>query len=264
MRIIFCSKAYDPIAKKCIEKILTLSNVEIVCAVLAGHINKNQSKWDLLCGNGFVWFFQKTVRLAYLRFRCEFRRFDWRYLDRILGSPLSVFEIALKHHLPILNYVDLDDDRTRITLLESNPDLLITCTFPLILKKNVLEIPKFGGINIHPSLLPRYRGPSPIFWVLFNRERYTGVTIHKLNEKCDEGDILFQERIEINSHDDLDSLTKKVASISADLLEYVFTEERILTMSPLPQNPWEASYQARPNVTQMREIRVRSCNSHKA
>src|SRR5262249_53565198 len=73
------------------------------------------------------------------------------------------------------------------------PDLICIATFPWLLAPAVLALPKYGTINLHSSLLPRHRGPTPLFWVYYHDDRQTGVTVHDVNERADAGDILAQE-----------------------------------------------------------------------
>ena len=111
------------------------------------------------------------------------------------------------------------------------PDLFVVISFGLIVPKWALDIPSIGPINIHPSLLPLYRGPSPMQWALLNCDAATGITYIKMNEKMDEGDIIFQERVEIRDDDDYTSLSNRLAERSADILSGIIgriESERII------------------------------------
>ena len=132
--------------------------------------------------------------------------------------PSAVKELSLKHGLP-LEQPESVKDITFIKILESlKPDLIVVAAYGKILPKAILNIPKYGCINIHASLLPRYRGAAPIQWALLNGERETGITIFKLEELLDTGPILLQEKIEIEDEDDAGTLSKKLFKLGSELL----------------------------------------------
>lgn len=98
-----------------------------------------------------------------------------------------------------------------------NPDLICVCTFGQILKKDIIKIPRFGCINMHPSLLPEYRGADPVFWVIKNCEEETGVTVHYIDEGMDTGDIIFQNSHIIEEGTDIIDL-KRILSVNGSVL----------------------------------------------
>lgn len=99
---------------------------------------------------------------------------------------------------------------------ELNPDLIVVFSMSQLLKKDLIDIPKYGVINLHPSMLPDYRGPNPDFWQYYNMEMNPGVTVHYIDEGEDTGDIIFQERVHIplgiKSPERLDKLIGGVGS----------------------------------------------------
>lgn len=110
-------------------------------------------------------------------------------------------------------------DHAAVNELENQkPDIIIVAAYGKILPKEILEIPGFGCINIHPSLLPKYRGPSPIQNAILNGETETGTTIMLMNEKIDAGDILVQEKTTIGKDETAFDLSERLAEISSDLL----------------------------------------------
>jgi len=98
------------------------------------------------------------------------------------------------------------------------PDLFVVASFGLIVPKWVLDIPSIGPINIHPSLLPKYRGPSPIQWALWNGDAETGITFIRMNEKMDAGNILYQESMIIDPGNNVITLSENLARRSAEIL----------------------------------------------
>ncbi|MDO8570625.1 MAG: methionyl-tRNA formyltransferase [Candidatus Daviesbacteria bacterium] len=99
-----------------------------------------------------------------------------------------------------------------------NPELFIVASYGKIIPQSVLDIPKFGSLNIHPSLLPKYRGPSPIQTAILNGDKISGVTILVVDNKMDHGGIIATEEISLSNTDTFDSLSKKMFLIGAELL----------------------------------------------
>lgn len=103
-------------------------------------------------------------------------------------------------------------------VLSYKPDIIVTCAYGQIIPNEILDYPKYGCINVHGSLLPKYRGGAPIHWAIINGETETGITIMYMSEKMDAGDIISQESITIENEDTLDSLYLKMANLGRDLL----------------------------------------------
>lgn len=154
--------------------------------------------------------------------------------------PSEVKSVALKYNLPILTPNKIRAEYEPIITLE--PDLIITSAYGQIVPKALLDYPKFHCINTHGSLLPKYRGASPIQTAIINGETKTGMTIMYMNEKMDEGDILFQKEIDIDINDTSSSLFDKMSNLTFDmLLEFlpkIFNNE----VNPITQDHSKASY----------------------
>ena len=110
------------------------------------------------------------------------------------------------------------DESTVNKLAELNPDVVIVAAYGKILPENVLKIPPHGTINVHASLLPKYRGASPIQNVLLNGEEKTGITIMLLDKGVDTGEIISQAEIDIDPNDTAENLTEKLATLGSELL----------------------------------------------
>lgn len=124
-------------------------------------------------------------------------------------TPSSVKEMALKYHLPVLTPRKVRNEYEDILAYE--PELIITCAYGQIISSALLDYPKYKCINTHGSLLPRGRGGAPIQHALIDGDTKTGITLMFMNEKMDEGDILYQEELAI---DDLDTNTSLFAKLS--------------------------------------------------
>jgi len=125
--------------------------------------------------------------------------------------------LAEKNHIPVYEPVRFNDEVID-EAKKQKPDIMIVAAYGKILPKAILELPGFGAINVHTSLLPKYRGPSPIQNAILNGEKETGATIMLMDEGIDTGAILAQEKIDINENDTTQSLSEKLAQISSDLL----------------------------------------------
>ncbi len=121
-------------------------------------------------------------------------------------------------------------------------DLFIVCQYGLIIPKKILDLPKYGALNVHASLLPKYRGASPIQTALVNGEKETGVTIMLMDEKMDHGSILAQEKISIDIDDTTISLSKKMSVAAAELLSRTIPAWLAGKIKPKPQNDSEATF----------------------
>ena len=135
---------------------------------------------------------------------------------QILTSP-PVKVYAESQNIPVFQY-----DKIRLEgvkdLQELKPDLMITCAFGQILSQEILDIPRLGVINIHASLLPAYRGASPIHYAILNGEKTTGITIMKTDIGVDTGDIISQKAIEINDDETCGQLFERLSQVGADLI----------------------------------------------
>jgi len=150
------------------------------------------------------------------------------------GKKIKACEIKLKaedFNLPICQPLSYKNNTDWVNQLkELEPDLIVVTEYNLILPKKILDIPKYGALNIHPSLLPKWRGPSPIEYTLLNNDQETGVCIMKMDEQMDHGPVLGCKKIKIEKNDNAINLYEKLAFIGANLLIKVipdFIENKI-------------------------------------
>jgi methionyl-tRNA formyltransferase len=129
----------------------------------------------------------------------------------------EVKKAAIAMGLPLIE-VESFKDETIMELKGLEPELFVVASFGLIFPKWALDLPAIGAINIHPSLLPRYRGPSPIQWAILNGEERTGITIMKMVEKMDAGNIIYQENAIIDRNDNMINLSKSLSERAAGIL----------------------------------------------
>ena len=157
-------------------------------------------------------------------------------------APPPIKELALKHHLPVLQPVKVRDVQFIAQIKELSPDLIVVVAFGQILPRALLDIPPYGCVNVHASLLPFYRGAAPINWVLINGETETGVTIMLLDEGMDTGDMLRQEKLSIMPTDTVATLHDMLAQSGALLLGEALDQRGSAGWTRLPQDHAKATY----------------------
>ncbi len=156
------------------------------------------------------------------------------------ASPVK--QAALKLQLPVAQPEKIkknDDFRQQLT--ELAPDAIIVVGYGRIIPPWMLELPRYGNINVHASLLPKYRGAAPIQWAIAQGETVTGVTTMRIDEGLDTGDILLQRQMEIRSEDTAVTLAPKLAKLGADLLLATLHGLEHGNIVPVPQNDSQAT-----------------------
>jgi methionyl-tRNA formyltransferase len=136
----------------------------------------------------------------------------------LIRQPSPVKRLATLHQLPLLQPERARSQLFFDQLAPLRPDLIVVVAYGQVLPGPLLELPRFGCLNVHASLLPKYRGAAPIQWALLNDEPETGVTIMKMDEGLDTGDILIQQATPIAPEDDAQTLHDRLAAMGAELL----------------------------------------------
>ncbi len=132
--------------------------------------------------------------------------------------PSPVKQLAAQNRLEVLQPEKASDDQFCDLISGKAPDILIVVAFGQILKKNLLEIPRWGALNLHASLLPKYRGAAPIHWAILNNESKTGLTAMRMDEGLDTGPILLQEEVPIGADETAGELHDRLAALSGEFL----------------------------------------------
>ena len=159
---------------------------------------------------------------------------------RSLVSP-PVKRAALAWDLPVVQPVSLKTAEAVARLADFHPDVIVVAAFGQILPQSVLDIPSYGCINIHPSLLPRYRGASPVAAPILAGDEFTGVSIMLMDRGLDTGPVLARAAISIAPQDNTGSLTVKLSLVAARLLQEVLVRWLRREITPQPQNEAEAT-----------------------
>ncbi|MDO8551841.1 MAG: methionyl-tRNA formyltransferase [bacterium] len=154
-------------------------------------------------------------------------------------SPAKVW--AQEHNIPVLTPEKLDDN-FQLSILNYQFDIFVVASYGKILPLPILNLPKFGAINIHPSLLPKYRGPVPVPAAIICEKNETGSTFLKMDEKMDHGPILYQFKSEIRPDDNADTLLHRIWKESADKLPEVLDKYLKGEIKPEVQDESKATY----------------------
>lgn len=161
--------------------------------------------------------------------------------QKIKQSPIKL--LALANKIEVLQPIGVKGNAEFIRrLTELKPDLIVVAAYGFILPQELLEIPKYGVINVHGSLLPKYRGASPIQAAILNGDKKTGITIMLINNKMDEGDILSQAETEITDNESFSSLHDKLSILGTHLLIDTLPKYISSEIKPQKQDDNQAIY----------------------
>jgi UDP-4-amino-4-deoxy-L-arabinose formyltransferase/UDP-glucuronic acid dehydrogenase (UDP-4-keto-hexauronic acid decarboxylating) len=154
----------------------------------------------------------------------------------------SVAELAASRDIPVFAPHDINHSKWVGQIRESRPDIIFSFYYRHMVRPPILEIPPAGCLNLHGSLLPKYRGRCPINWALVNGEKETGVTLHYMTPRPDDGDIVCQKKIDISDSDTALSLHEKAARTSAAMLDEILPQIKDGTAPRYPQDHSKATY----------------------
>lgn len=167
--------------------------------------------------------------------------------DRPVGrgnkvSMPAVKKYAIENDITVYQYDSVKSSECVELMKSIAPDLMVTAAFGQILTREILDIPKMGCVNVHGSLLPKYRGAAPIQWAIIKGEKETGITTMLTDCGVDTGDILLQEKIQIEDTDTAESLFDKLSVLGADTLLKTISGLLKGTIKPIKQDALRASY----------------------
>jgi len=238
MRVLFLGNKYNAISVACLQALVEAKDFVLSVGVSDPLTN---GMWAtarrLIRYHGFVGLVSRGMLLVTCGVRTKCRGMGIH-----LNGYRSLMELlennSVEHFM--CREINAGDSIARIKSI--SPELIVVAGFSQILRKEVLNIPSKRGINVHPSLLPKYRGPIPCYWVIKNNERVTGVTVHYLNEGIDSGDILLQREVHVDRGESHQSLERRLSHIGAGLLLEALDQIRTGTVQPKRQDENEATY----------------------
>ncbi|ENZ7247340.1 methionyl-tRNA formyltransferase [Enterococcus hirae] len=176
--------------------------------------------------------------------------------DRPVGrkkiiTPTPVKEAAVKHGLLVLQPEKISGSEEMEKIIALQPDVIITAAFGQFLPEKLLQAPVHGAINVHASLLPKYRGGAPVHYSIINGEKETGVTIMEMIKKMDAGGIYAQESLPITKQDDVGTMFEKLSALGKQLLLKTLPDILNGNLSPRPQDESKVIFS--PNITREQE-----------
>ncbi len=160
--------------------------------------------------------------------------------QKMVSPPVKL--LALERGVPVLQPKSARSHELHAELQALNPDLLVVVAYGKILPQSLLDIPRFGCLNVHGSVLPRYRGAAPIQWALIRGETETGITIMKLDAGMDTGPMLIWRKAAIQEADTAGTLATRLADIGAELLVVALVRLQAGTLVEIPQEGEQATY----------------------
>jgi methionyl-tRNA formyltransferase len=159
---------------------------------------------------------------------------------KMTPSPVKV--AALEAELPVIQPTTLKDEAVFAELNAFAPELIVVAAYGKLLPNSILELPKYGCINVHSSLLPKYRGAAPINWAMVNGEKETGVTIMYMAQALDAGDIISQRVTPIEPEENAEELYTRLAELGAELLSETVVSIANGTATRTPQDDSQHTY----------------------
>lgn len=159
---------------------------------------------------------------------------------KLAYSPVK--ELALENNIPVYQPTKLRDGTATELIKSLRPDILVVVAYGRILPDDMLEVPKYGAINVHASLLPKYRGAAPIQWAVLNGDKITGVTTMYLASEMDTGDIIYTAETEIGEFETSGELFDRLMVMGAELLDRTLRDIEAGTAPRTPQDHSKASY----------------------
>lgn len=163
-----------------------------------------------------------------------------RHQNKLQPTPVKV--CAQHHQIPVFQPTTLRDGEALAQLRELAPELIVVAAYGRLLPKEILELPPKGCINVHSSLLPKYRGSAPINWAVVNGDPETGVTVMHMAEELDAGDIIGQTTTPIDPDETVEAVHDRLAELGGALLIQVVSDLAAGTAQRVPQDPAQVTY----------------------
>jgi len=157
-------------------------------------------------------------------------------------KPSPIKEVAVKAGLDVFQPLKLKEESTVGFLSKFHPDFIVVVAYGHIIPRWMIELPEYGCINLHASLLPKYRGAAPIQWAIIRGESVTGVTTMKIDEGLDTGDILLRRELPIQSEDTTETLSERLSYMGADLMAETLPKVAVGEIKPQPQDRAQATF----------------------
>jgi len=255
MRIAFLTNRTTQYSLPVLKRLVETSENNVVHTFFYNTLKQGRGKfWKNIRDFGWLSLMAKAGHIA----TGKVRMLIAKRMERGEQWARSSYEYAMLKKLPYSVVQDINAPETHAQLAALDIDLLIVAICKNILKSEVLRVPRYGAVNIHPSLLPKYRGPTPAFWALYHGEQETGVTFHQMTPKIDEGEIVGQYSFSIKpdwGEDDINRYAFDLAAVHvAEVLDRIQNQQKPDRLIAPTQ---VASYFTFPTPAQRRELRQR-------
>jgi folate-dependent phosphoribosylglycinamide formyltransferase PurN len=239
LRILFLGNSHNDLSTSCLAAVARSGHDVTVVAIddfVGSRLTVLQS---VLKARGPMFVLRKVAER--LRSQLELMLVRAGLRRQAVGSRAA---IAATHRLPVIHGRNPNAPEFIARVRAARIDLIVVAGFNRILKGDLIRTPPLGCINVHPSLLPKYRGPDPCYWVLHNREAVSGVTVHVITEKIDAGDIIAQREFPIDAGESEQSLRAKATRVAGELLLDTLPALARGTAARIPQDEAGATYQS--------------------
>ena len=218
MRVAFLTNRTARVNLPVFQRLVASDELELVHAFFYDTVSEGQkSPREIIANMGVTRVFRKVGESIASRWRIG--------VGKWLGSESvrvkAPYELALIAGLPHSTISNVNDPTNIAALRQMKLDVLLVCVCKNILRSEVLSLPDIRFVNIHPSLLPKYRGPAPTFWMLYHGESETGVTFHVMTRRIDDGRILAQRSLPLNRKKSEVQIETEVFQLAATVLEDV-------------------------------------------
>lgn len=255
--IIFTSKDHV-LANKIIKQIFDIPDIKIVAIVESAVVYPGKSNIAAVLGilkkSGAGYTISQVAK--FLHFKIAGFLYNFYPFKSPKQSLFSYHQFASKNNIPVILESNINSISfiRKISILK--PDLFVSIFLNQIFKRKLLNMPKIGTINIHPALLPLYRGLSPTFWVLANGEKETGISIHEVSESIDSGEILAQKKIPILPSDTEYSLYARCVNEGIPLLKNVLIDfAKNTQIKKIPQKEIKSTYYSFPTKEAIKDFK---------
>ena len=241
LRLLVLGSGYSSLSIACLEAVARVGEVVLVGVdrPKVDPLRVRLRRWAR--AHGLVFVARRVAWQLYSQARLGLRR-----LGVPLPGAMTLWEMARALRAPAVPCPDPNAPAFVEEVRRLRVDLIVVVAHGRILKPPLIETPRLGCINVHPALLPRYRGPNPLYWVLANGEATTGVTVHHIDAGIDTGDIILQRPVAVRAGDTEMTLQDRASGVAAAL---VAEAVRLLGEGHAPRTPQDesqASYYGRP------------------
>jgi len=216
-----------------------------------------------LMGNGSTWALVKQMYGFYGLI--DFSRMGLRYagvktvgrLGRFYKKSewLGLRQLCRFHNIEVLDQNDIHETEFLAELRRRDLDLIISVAAPTVFRKELINLPRLGCINIHHAPLPKYRGMMPNFWQLYHGEKTVGITIHRINAKIDEGEIILQKQVPLKAGESLDEVIRRTKQLGAHFMAEAIEMVRNGGVKFKENRPEEGSYFSFPTREDVKNFR---------